>query len=118
MRCTRMRMSCSVLFSACPRCSAAVTLGGGMTMQYGSPGSVGSAWKARRSFHRRSISVSIDFGSYDFGSSVVVAMTQSRNGCGDKSRAAVEFYFSRIGIVRGWGRADNEPATLSYDDWN
>jgi hypothetical protein len=33
IRCQRMRMSWIVLFSAWPRCSAAVTLGGGMTME-------------------------------------------------------------------------------------
>jgi hypothetical protein len=33
--CMRMRMSCSVLFRACPRCRAPVTLGGGMTIVYG-----------------------------------------------------------------------------------
>ncbi len=31
MRWTRTRMSCTVLFIACPRCRAAVTLGGGMS---------------------------------------------------------------------------------------
>ena len=31
----RMRMSCSVLFRAWPRCRAPVTLGGGMTIVYG-----------------------------------------------------------------------------------
>ena len=35
IRFRRIRMSCSVLFSAWPRCSAPVTFGGGMTMQYG-----------------------------------------------------------------------------------
>ena len=33
--CQRIRMSCSVLLSACPRCSAPVTFGGGMTIVNG-----------------------------------------------------------------------------------
>ncbi len=41
----RMRISCSVLFSACPRWSAPVTFGGGMTIAYGGLGLAGSAWK-------------------------------------------------------------------------
>ena len=38
-------MSWSVLLSACPMCSEPVTLGGGITMQYGFFGEAASAWK-------------------------------------------------------------------------
>ena len=43
IRFRRMRMSCSVLFRAWPRCRAPVTLGGGMTMRYGCAAGFGSA---------------------------------------------------------------------------
>src|SRR5437867_5902665 len=45
MRRQRARMSCSVLFRACPMCSRPVMLGGGMTMQYGGRGESGRAVK-------------------------------------------------------------------------
>ena len=38
-------MSCSVLFSACPRCKAPVTFGGGMTIVNGWRSGSGSLWK-------------------------------------------------------------------------
>ena len=71
MRCQRIRMSWSVLFSAWPRCSAAVTLGGGMTIAVRLAGIGRLGVEARLSFHSRSMSRSIDLGSYDFGNSVV-----------------------------------------------
>src|SRR4051812_37505473 len=64
MRRQRTRMSWMVLFSAWPRCSGAVTLGGGITIAYGSPGSVGSAWYARSSVQTRIASGSTAAGLY------------------------------------------------------
>jgi hypothetical protein len=45
MRFQRTRMSWRVLFSAWPMCKEPVTLGGGMTMQYGFALEKGSARK-------------------------------------------------------------------------
>src|SRR5687768_15279585 len=62
----RQRVSTSwiVLFSAWPRCSGAVTLGGGMTIAYGLPGSPGSAWKSPAPIHVRYASDSTAAGLY------------------------------------------------------
>src|SRR5436305_2063345 len=45
-------MSWRVSLIACPRCSAPVTFGGGITMQYGVPGAAGSAVNAREGLLR------------------------------------------------------------------
>src|SRR5437667_6801459 len=70
-----MRMSWSVLLIACPRCSAPVTFGGGITMQYGSPGAAGSAWKHPSASHTRYASDSTDAGSYVLASSVFMSQS-------------------------------------------
>ncbi len=64
MRAWRVRMSWIVLLSAWPRCSAAVTFGGGMQMENASPGASGSALKASASVHFRPISASFSAGLY------------------------------------------------------
>src|SRR5438552_269471 len=70
-----MRMSWSVLLIACPRCSAPVTFGGGITMQYGSPGAAGSAWKHPSASHTRYASDSTDAGLYVLASSVFMSQS-------------------------------------------
>ena len=56
IRFMRIRMSCSVLFRACPRCSAPVTFGGGMTMEYGRRG-VGLGVEVAAASHSRKSAV-------------------------------------------------------------
>jgi hypothetical protein len=51
MRFQRVKMSCTVLPSACPMCSEPVTFGGGMTIENGALGAAASAWKYRRAVH-------------------------------------------------------------------
>src|SRR5205814_8974406 len=55
-----------------PRCRAAVTLGGGMTIEKGFPGADGSAWNNFSSFHTRRASSSMLAGSYVFESWVLM----------------------------------------------
>src|SRR5438876_4083550 len=110
-------MSCKVLFSAWPRCRAAVTLGGGMTIAYGSPGSLGSAWKSRSSIHTRWACGSTDLLSYALGSSLLME-SLARD---EKSQIANQKSQIRTGMLRGGGSPDKCPAgasgrTLSYDD--
>ena len=50
IRSKRISTSWITLFSACPTCRTSVTLGGGMTMTYGSPS--GRGWKTPASSQR------------------------------------------------------------------
>ena len=68
----RIRMSCKVLLSACPRWSAPVTLGGGMQMVYGGLPLLGSAWKYPRSSHIGYHRSCAACGSYCLGSSAML----------------------------------------------
>ena len=52
IRFRRISESCTVPFSAWPMCREPVTFGGGNAMQYGSPGSSGSASNACASIQR------------------------------------------------------------------
>src|SRR5438046_909952 len=65
-------MSCRVLLNAWPRCSAAVTFGGGMTIEYGLPPSLGSAWKHFSSIQVWNACASTDAGSYVLGKSFAI----------------------------------------------
>src|SRR4051794_38857164 len=102
-------MSCTVLFSAWPRCRAAVTFGGGMTMAYGVPGSVGSAWNERSSSHTRYASDSTAEGSYVLGRSVAMvavrsAKTESENKtAGGKPAADGKVYGRLLAAESGMG---------------
>src|SRR5688572_33481301 len=100
MRRQRVRMSWSVLFNAWPRCSAAVTFGGGMTIAYGSPGSVGSAWKSFSSVQTRLACGSTVLGSYALGSSVLMG----------NLRVDTSGFSNEDGDAKGWGFAGQQRA--------
>ena len=79
MRERRMTTSWMVLLSAWPMCSEPVTLGGGMTTEYGSTPSTISAEKYPPSCHDAKIGPSTALGSYALGISLTVRRA-SRGG--------------------------------------
>src|SRR5439155_18364397 len=111
-----MKMSWSVLFSAWPKCRAAVTLGGGMTMAYGSPGSAGSAWNSFSSVQTRLACGSTVLLSYALGSSVLME-SLARKIANRKLKIANKKRDAKGAGFAGQIPCGGEPGrTLSYDD--
>src|SRR5258708_2855424 len=100
MRCWRGRMSWVVSLIAWPRGSAPVALGGGVTMQYGSPGSGGLAGK-NILLHPHPVGFRFHHGG------VVILGQFTRHG---RLRFLRDQCVLEAGILRGWGLPDNQPA--------